>query len=93
MSYYCPTCQRIIFNRRLARCEFCNAGIPAELRFSANEIAKLDRQMSELAARRKKRDIEQEEDRKKAEGPSRGFIPGPRAISEIVAKWNFDDPD
>jgi hypothetical protein len=90
MSYHCPTCQRLIFNRRLARCEFCGADIPAELRFSANEIAKLDREMTELAARRRKRDIEQEEDRKKEKRPSKGF--GPRDISEIIAKTMADDP-
>ena len=91
MSYRCPACQRIIFNRRLARCEFCNAAIPAELRFSAGEVATLDRNMAQLAVRRKRRDREQEEERRKEvqKRPSRGF--GPRDIAEIIAKEIADD--
>jgi hypothetical protein len=61
MSYHCPTCQRIIYNRRLAQCEFCGADIPASLRFSAAEIATLDRKLAESAERRKQRELEQEE--------------------------------
>jgi hypothetical protein len=62
MSYHCPTCQRIIFNRRLAQCEFCGADIPNSLRFSAAEIAALDRKMAESAQRQKQRELEQEEE-------------------------------
>ena len=93
MSYHCPTCQRMIFNRRLERCEFCGAVIPAELRLSAEEVARLDREMAELAARRKKRDLEQEEERKKAmqKRPNKGFVPGPGDIAEWVANWPSND--
>ena len=64
MSYHCPTCQRIIYNRRLAQCEFCGTDIPADLRFSAAEIAALDRKLAELEKRRKQRELEQDEEHK-----------------------------
>jgi uncharacterized Zn finger protein (UPF0148 family) len=62
MSYHCPNCQRMIFNRRLVRCGFCGADMPASLRFTAEEIAIRDRKMAESEARRKRREIEQEEE-------------------------------
>ena len=91
MSYHCPTCQRMIFNRRLQRCECCGADIPAELRFSAEEILEHDREMAQLAERREKRDREQEEERKKENQnrPSRGL--GPRDFSDAIAKSSAED--
>jgi hypothetical protein len=62
MSYHCPACQRMIFNRRLLRCDFCGAEIPESLRFTAEEIARLDRNMAESEERRKRREAEQEEE-------------------------------
>ena len=93
MSYHCPTCKRIIFNRRLERCEFCGTDLPTGLRLSPKEVAQLDKEMANLSERRKKRDLEQEEERKKEiqERPKKGFLPGPRDISEMVAKWRSDD--
>ena len=94
MSYRCPTCERLIFNRRLQQCEFCGAVIPAELRFSAQEIAKLDRQMAQLAERRRQRDLEREEERQqevRKRPRRRGILPSPREISEMVAKWKSND--
>jgi len=81
----------MIFNRRLEQCEFCGADTPAELRFSAEEILELDREMAQLAERRKKRDREQEEERKQEiqKRPQRGF--GPRDISDALAKSIADD--
>jgi hypothetical protein len=81
----------MIFNRRLERCEICGADMPAELRFSAEEIVELDRQMAQLAERRRKRDREQEEERKKEiqNRPSRGL--GPRDFSDAIAKSSAED--
>jgi hypothetical protein len=62
MSYHCPTCQRIIFNRRSAQCEFCGAYIPASVLFSAAEIAALDRKLAESEERRKQREAEEEKE-------------------------------
>ena len=65
--------------------------MPAELRFSAEEIVELDRQMAQLAERRKKRDRAQEEERKQESQnrPSRGL--GPRDFSDAIAKSVADD--
>lgn len=45
MSYYCPTCQRLLYNRRLKRCGFCDAAIPENLRFTPEEIAAQDKKV------------------------------------------------
>ena len=34
----CPACARRIINRRLPRCEFCDAPLPLEELLSANEM-------------------------------------------------------
>jgi len=44
MNYHCPKCQGVIYNRRNKRCGFCGAELPAELLFTAAEIAALDEQ-------------------------------------------------
>ena len=62
MTYHCPTCQRTIFNRRLERCDFCGADIPASLRFTAEEMALRDKKMADSEERRKRREVEQEEE-------------------------------
>jgi len=56
MKHDCPKCQRVLYNRRLKHCGFCGAPIPEELRFTAEEIAALDRQMAELEASRQQRE-------------------------------------
>ena len=48
MSHCCPSCQRVLYNRRLTHCGFCGAEIPASLRFTPEEIAALDRKMKEV---------------------------------------------
>lgn len=52
MKFVCPSCERTIFNRRLANCEFCSAVIPEELLLSENEIEKLDRQHQKSITRK-----------------------------------------
>jgi hypothetical protein len=68
MNYNCPACQREIYNRRLTRCGFCGAEIPADLRFSADEIAALDAQMAAFEKQRAEHqraiDAEKERQRK-----------------------------
>ena len=65
MSHKCPSCQRVIYNRRLTRCGFCGAEIPESLRFTPAEIAALERELAELEQLRKQRqrsaDIKEEE--------------------------------
>ena len=38
----CPACNFAIFNRRVATCEACGAGLPAELLFSPEHLTFLD---------------------------------------------------
>lgn len=61
---YCPSCHRILYNRRLKNCGFCQAEIPDELRFSDEEIRRLDAIAEQLKEEREKREAEKEEERK-----------------------------
>jgi hypothetical protein len=76
MSYHCPTCRRLLYNRRLTHCGFCGAQIPESLRFTPEEIAALDREMAELEELRKQRACAAEEEarRKNAEDPGAWFL-------------------
>ncbi len=56
MNSQCPSCHRILYNRRLKNCGFCGAPIPEELRFTAEEAAALDRKMAELEEQRRQRE-------------------------------------
>jgi hypothetical protein len=67
MSYRCPTCEKVIFNRRLERCEFCAGIIPPEMRFSAEEIAKLDESVARSAETAKRRAKAREIEERRAE--------------------------
>jgi hypothetical protein len=67
VSVYCPSCNRILYNRRLKKCGFCGALLPENLRFSPEEIAKIEKMEKELerseAERRKRADQEEEAQR------------------------------
>jgi len=69
MKYVCPTCQRTLYNRRLKNCGFCGAEIPENLRFTAAEVAVLDKKMAELEKEQIEREraasVAEEEKRKK----------------------------
>ena len=56
MSHNCPSCQRVLYNRRLKACGFCGAPIPEELRFTPDEVAVLDRKMAEMEEQRQQRE-------------------------------------
>ena len=82
MSYYCPSCQRVLYNRRLTHCGFCGAEIPGSLRFTPEEIAALDRKMAELEEQRRQREraaAEAEEEkarRRRRDAGSAGAVAG-----------------
>tara|TARA_Y100001934_G_C12356449_1_gene778450 strand:+ start:2186 stop:2425 length:240 start_codon:yes stop_codon:yes gene_type:complete len=57
-AVHCPSCERVLYNRRASQCGYCGAHIPEELRFTADEEAELDRQLAELKALRDKREAE-----------------------------------
>ena len=75
MAHQCPSCQRVLYNRRLKACGFCGAAIPEALRFTAEEIATLDRQMAELEASRQQREAAAEAARAAAQAQSAVIIP------------------
>jgi len=52
MNYRCPTCERVLYNRRLKKCGFCGASIPESLRFTAEEIETIDKKMADLEQER-----------------------------------------
>ena len=72
MTYHCPKCKRVLYNRRLTHCGFCGAPIPDEMRFTPEENAALERTMAELEAQHRQRqlaaDKEEEEARQRASG-------------------------
>lgn len=68
MSSKCPSCQRVLYNRRLEACGFCGAPIPEELRFTPEEMAELDRKMAQSEEQRRHREqVRVQEDEKQAE--------------------------
>jgi hypothetical protein len=79
MSHQCPECKRVLYNRRLKRCGFCNAIIPQDLQFTPAESAVLDRKMAELEESRRQRQLAQEADeaeaRARAGDASAGIFP------------------
>jgi hypothetical protein len=66
MSAHCPSCNRILYNRRLTKCGFCGALLPEHLRFTPEEIAKLEKIEKELEKsaeeRRKQADEQYQQD-------------------------------
>lgn len=72
MKCECPKCKRIIYNRRLKNCGYCGEIIPEELRFSAEEIEKLDQEEAEMDRARKEREMAREAE-EKAKRTASGF--------------------
>ena len=72
MKVHCPSCDKVLYSRRLARCGFCGAEIPEALRFTEEEIAALDRRLAESAARQEEneREFEEREAKRRAETDS-----------------------
>ena len=73
MSYHCPSCHRVLYDRRLTHCGFCGADIPEGLRFTPKEITAQDREMKQLEQQSKQRQMvvdkkeKEEEDRRRKE--------------------------
>ncbi len=79
MSHYCPSCQRVLYNRRLTHCGFCGAPIPQSLRFTPEEIAALDRKMAEMDQQRRERErkaAEEDEARRRDAGDAGAEVAG-----------------
>ena len=54
MSYQCPKCSGVIYNRRNKICGYCGAELPAELLFSKAELEVLDKKVAEITAEHEK---------------------------------------
>ena len=78
MEYRCPTCQRVLYNRRLKKCGFCSGDIPESLRFTTEEAAAIDKKMTELEQERiqRERAPAEEEERRRSTGPDSPLIMG-----------------
>jgi hypothetical protein len=78
MSYQCPKCSGVIYNRRNKTCGFCGAELPAELLFSAAELEALDKRDAEMAAEHQKQQakFEAEEQERKDALRRQVFWPG-----------------
>ena len=77
MSHKCPSCQRVLYNRRLRNCGFCGALIPEDLRFSPEESAALEQKMADLEEQRRQRQIaadKEAEEKKRREARHSGTI-------------------
>lgn len=58
----CPSCQRVLYDRRLTRCGYCGERLPDKLRFTPERIAELDQEMAGMEEDRKRRRREAEEE-------------------------------
>ena len=76
MSHKCPSCQRVLYNRRLKNCGFCGAPIPERLRFTPEESAELERKIAELEQQRRQREraAEKEEEGRDSGDPGVYFM-------------------
>ena len=72
MSQHCPSCKRVLYNRRLTHCGFCGAQIPDDLRFTPEEIAALDQRIAELEEQRSQRERVAAEEEKRDGGDAGG---------------------
>ena len=67
MSHKCPSCQRVLYDRRLKACGFCGAPIPEDLRFTPEERAELDRSVAKSEQQRRDREQLREQEEEKQE--------------------------
>jgi hypothetical protein len=63
--FRCPACGFAVFNRRVAACESCKAPLPASLRFSVDELARLEQESARIDKIR--RDMAQQAERDEEE--------------------------
>jgi hypothetical protein len=49
MSYHCPKCQRLVYNRASSKCGLCGAELPPEFRFTPAEEAAWGERLKRLA--------------------------------------------
>lgn len=65
VSHNCPSCQRVLYNRRLKKCGFCGAPIPEEFRFTQERSAALEKKIADIEEQRLERQRAAEEEKEK----------------------------
>jgi hypothetical protein len=55
MKNRCPTCRRVIYDRRPKRCGYCGAVLPAEMQLSEADISARDKRKAEAEKQREQR--------------------------------------
>ena len=63
--FRCPACGFAVFNRRVAKCESCKAPLPAGLRFSTDDLVRLEAESVRIEKIR--RDMAREAEREEEE--------------------------
>jgi hypothetical protein len=71
--FRCPACGFAVFNRRVAACEACHAQLPAELGFTAADLARLAEDEARNAAIRQElarqaEELERKRQQRKGDG-------------------------
>jgi hypothetical protein len=76
MSYQCPSCHGVLYDRRRKTCGFCEAELPAELLSTPAELEQLRREEVEADERyRQQRVKEEAEAQARAQASAHIFIP------------------
>jgi hypothetical protein len=85
MEFKCHECGRLIFNRRLTNCEFCNAVLPPELLYTKEQREQADRQIKEDIKKQFEELKKEREGIKDAEKKATGRDPE-SALSSVMQK-------
>ena len=76
MNNQCPSCQRLLYDRRLTHCGYCGAAIPKSLRFTDEQIAAIDQDMAELEEQRLQRLRAAEKEEQELNDAHLGYVGG-----------------
>lgn len=76
--FRCPACGFVVYNRRVAKCESCSALLPAELRYTPEELqaSEAEHEGNEAIRRQVAREAREEVERLAAADVYRPFIDG-----------------
>jgi hypothetical protein len=90
MDFKCGACGRIIFNRRLTACEFCNAPIPQELLYTEEDRQRIDGEVKaeirrQFAERQKEREKGKEKEGEEAQGKEKDAKRSDPKIAQLLA--------
>lgn len=74
----CPHCDRVVYSRKRGVCGYCGGELPAEMLFSAEEIAAMDAEKQAMERRRlaahEEEKAEEENRGKRLRGVRRGLF-------------------